>query len=179
MKRIGLRFESIQQVVGNDELSVIVLTDEARQHALAVICDAAITRQFLLRLQHPDHCKNMLPEALVQMLPGRCEMMIYGLHDGQYQVVLADEAFEHNVRIRMSDAVLLSLISKTPLYIEETLFQRQSIPFEEDARGIAIPINTMDMPRLNVALQQAIEEENYELASQLRDELNRRKKQES
>ena len=51
---------------------------------------------------------------------------------------------------------------------------RQSTPFDETATGIAIPINTMDVPRLKMALQQAIDNENYELASQLRDEIQRR-----
>jgi hypothetical protein len=116
----------------------------------------------------------MLPETLVEMLKGQYEMMIYGVHDGQYQVVLSDSEFERSVRIRFSDAVLLSIIAHYPLYIEETLMKRQCIPFDEKAKGIAIPINTMDIPRLNIAMQKAIDEENYELASKLRDEINNR-----
>lgn len=177
MKRIKLRFENIQQVVGSDELSVVLLTDESRAYAITVICDDAMTRQFLLRLHLPQTSKNMLPEALLQMLQGKYEMMIYGLHNGQYQVVLADEDFERNVRLRMSDAVLLALISDIPLYIEDTLFRHQAIPYQEGAKGIAIPINTMDVPRLNMALQQAIADENYELASQLRDEIKKRNRE--
>ena len=42
------------------------------------------------------------------------------------------------------------------------------------AQKIAIPINTMDLPRLQSALADAVENENYELASQLRDEINKR-----
>ncbi len=174
MKRIKLQFENIQQVMGSEELAVILLTDEKRQRALSVICDEPMTRQILLRLQHPRSCGNMLPEALLKMIPAKMEMMIYGIHDGQYQVVLADEQFETNARIRMSDAVLLSIISDVPFYIESELFGRQSIEFDQHASGVAIPINTMDVPRLNMALQRAVEEENYELASQLRDEINRR-----
>ena len=179
MERIKLRFENIQQVVGSSELSVLLLTDEGRKRALSVVCDEPITRQILMRLQNPDRCKNMLAEALMQMLTGTYQMMIYGIHNGQYQVVLADEDFVQSTRIRMSDAALLSIISETPLYIESQLFQRQSVPYDEHARGISIPINAMDAPRLQMALKQAIEEENYELASQLRDELKRRTTQDS
>ncbi len=174
MKRTLLRFENIQQVMGDDRLSVILLTDEARQRALSIICDEQTTQQFLLRMQSPTYSKTLLPEALVQMLPFQYEMMIYGVHDGQYQVVLADTEFKRSVRIRMSDAVLLSLFSNYPLYIEESLMQRQCIPFDENAKGVAIPINTMDSRRLHIALEKAIDEENYELASQLRDEIKRR-----
>jgi hypothetical protein len=174
MKRVRLQFENIQQVMGSDELAVILLTDENRRKALSFICDEPMTRQILLRLEHPHSCGNMLPEALLKMVPAKLEMMIYGVHNGQYQVVLADEQFETNALIRMSDAVLLSIISNVPIYIESELFNRQSIDFDQHASGVAIPINTMDVTRLNMALQRAVEEENYELASQLRDEINRR-----
>jgi protein-arginine kinase activator protein McsA len=52
--------------------------------------------------------------------------------------------------------------------------ERQCFPFDEKAQKIAIPINTMDLPRLQSALADAVENENYELASQLRDEINKR-----
>ena len=54
--------------------------------------------------------------------------------------------------------------------------EQQSIPYDPHATGIAIPINTMDSHRLSEALQHAIDDENYELASYIRDEINRRKK---
>ena len=174
MQRTLLRFESIQEIMGGENLAVIMLTDEKRQRAISSICDESMTRQILLRVQSPGSCKNLLPETLVEMLKGQYEMMIYGVHDGQYQVVLSDSEFERSVRIRFSDAVLLSIIARYPLYIEETLMKRQCIPFDEKAKGIAIPINTMDIPRLNIAMQKAIDEENYELASKLRDEINNR-----
>lgn len=174
MKRTRLKFESIHQIMGSEELAVIMLTDEERRHALTVVCDQPMTQQLMMRLQNPAVCKKMLPEALLQMVSGSMDLMIYGLHNGQYQVVLSDENFERSVMIRLSDAVLLSIMSDIPLYIEDQLFASQCIPFEKDATGVAIPINTMDLPRLNVALQRAIDEENYELASQLRDEIKRR-----
>ena len=56
--------------------------------------------------------------------------------------------------------------------------RQQAVPFEENAKGVAIPINTMDVKRLNQALQNAIDKENYELASLLRDEIKRRNHEE-
>ncbi len=175
MERTRLCFENIQQVVGSDEFSVILLTDLPRKRALSLICDESMTHQLALRVNDSKLCSNMLPEALVQLLPGDYEIMIYGIHDGQYQVVLQDIEFRNSVRIRISDAILLSLIAKYPIFIEESLMKRQCVPYDENARGVAIPINTMDTKGLNSALQKAIHEENYELASQLRDELKRRK----
>ncbi|MBQ9357271.1 MAG: bifunctional nuclease family protein [Prevotella sp.] len=176
MKRILLRFENLQQIAGSEELSVILLTDEARRRVLTVVCDTDMTRQLLMRLKGSSSInRTMLPEALLQLMPSTYEMMIVGVYDGQYQVMLMDMENGNSVRVRTSDAVLLSIISHIPLYIEERLMDRQSVPFDENANGVAIPINSMDTPRLKAALRNAVEEENYELASQLRDEINRRK----
>jgi bifunctional DNase/RNase len=176
MKRTLLRFENLQQIAGSDELSVILLTDEPRKRALSVVCDTDMTRQLLIRLRgNAKVYHTMLPEALLQLLPSSYEMMIVGVYDGQYQVMLMDTEDGNSVRVRTSDAVLLSIISHIPLYIEERLMAQQSVPYDEHATGVAIPINSMDIPRLRAALKNAVEEENYELASQLRDEINRRK----
>lgn len=173
MKRIQLRYDSIQQVVGGEGLSVIILTDMERKNALSIVCDEHMTHQLLMRVNKVKECNNMLPETLVSLLTDKYELMIFGLYDGQYQVVLMDE-FGNSKRIRMSDAILLTLISEIPLFIEGTLMSRQSVSFDANAKGIAIPINTMDVSRLKQALQHAVEDENYELASQLRDEISRR-----
>ena len=176
MHRTLLRFENLQQIVGGDDLSVILLTDEARQRALSVVCDADMTRQLLIRLRGSrDICRTMLPEVLLKMLHSSYEMLIVGVYDGQYQVMMMDTASGESRRIRMSDAVLLSMISHIPLYIEDRLMKQQSVAFDEHATGVAIPINSMETERLKIALKNAVEEENYELASQLRDELKRRK----
>ena len=173
MRRIRLRLENMQQVKGGDGIAVILLTDMQRMNAITVVCDEQMMQQILMRMQNPRICATMLPEALFSLLPSKYEMMVFGLYQGQYQVVLMDEKGE-SARLRMSDAVLLMLISDIPLYIEEKLMQRQCTPYDETAPGIAIPINTMDEPRLKMALQHAIDDENYELASQLRDEIKRR-----
>lgn len=179
MKRTLLRFQSLHQIMGSSEMSVIMLTDMNRQRALSVVCDELMSRELMLRLKANDICQNLLPETLLQFLPSEYEMMVVGIFDGQYQVMLMDTLSGKNVRIRMSDAVLLMLISRVPLYIEEGLMQRQCVPFDENSTGVAIPINTMNLERLQQLLTNAVDEENYELASHIRDEIKRRSHQEA
>ena len=175
MQRVLLKFESLQQIAGTEEVAVILLTDEARSRVLSVVCDAEMTHQLLLRLRGKRAVtRTMLPEALLHLMHSTYEMLIVGIYDGQYQVMLMDTEKGTSVRVRMSDAVLLSLISNIPLYIEAQLWEKQNAPYDENAPGVAIPINTMDMSRLKAALQNAVDEENYELASHLRDEINSR-----
>lgn len=174
LERIPLRFESIQKIVGSDDLWIILLTDEARRQALSVVCDDLSAKQILMRMKNAMACSHMLPEVLSQMLGDHLELIVVGVFDGQYQVVLMnlDTATAH--RIRMSDAVLLHLIARVPLFIEKELMRQQSFPFDSEATGVSVPINTMDVKRLKQILGNAVEEENYELASQIRDELKRR-----
>ena len=170
MKRTLLRYDSLHQVTGASDLWVIVLTDEERQNAISVVCDADIAVQLKVRINAPEISKILLPEALVQLLPSTYEMLIVGIYDGQYQVMLMDTQNGESVRLRMSDAILMSIISKTSLYIEDGLMK----PCEDFTKGVAIPINTMGMDYLKQALDKAVEEEDYELASHLRDEIKLR-----
>lgn len=51
---------------------------------------------------------------------------------------------------------------------------RQSVRFSENSNAISMPVNTLSTEMLDKALQKAVEDENYELASHLRDEKKRR-----
>ena len=62
--------------------------------------------------------------------------------------------------------------------MEEKLFIRQSVPYESGKSKVALPLNALTLEMLEKALRKAIKEENYELASSIRDELNRRKNSE-
>ena len=81
------------------------------------------------------------------------------------------------VSLRASDGVLLSVVSGIPLYIDTELFKRQSTPIpKKGSVSIAMPANIASMKMLKAALKNAVETEDYELASQLRDEIKRRSK---
>ena len=53
---------------------------------------------------------------------------------------------------------------------------RQSTVYDNGASGVSLPVNTISDEMLQSALDKAIKNENYEMASDLRDEMNRRKK---
>ncbi|MBQ5475754.1 MAG: bifunctional nuclease family protein, partial [Lachnospiraceae bacterium] len=98
-----------------------------------------------------------------------------GIIEGKYRAILYNTKTFDTVSIRVSDAVLLSYISKIPIYIDELLMEKQSVKYEKESNGVSIPLNAMSMELLNSALSKAIAEEKYELASHLRDEIRRRK----
>ena len=161
MRWVQLFYKDFSEIMGSNGFSVARLTDADEQRAISVICDKAMTEQMSIRFNRLPGRKMMLPEVLFQMMSdagmGNLELMVYD--------------------IRMSDAVLLHYITRIPFYINEELMIRQSSPYTPEARGIPIPINTLDTERLNLELERAIAEEDYRLASHLHEELQKRSKQ--
>lgn len=177
MERVQLKYHALQKLAGATDMSVILLTDVAQRRLISVICDETTVQQFNARINN-EMSRILLPEALLQVADAKLEMLVVGLYDGQYQVMLSNTKTGASTRVRMSDAVLLSAISDTPLYIEARLMEKQSMPFDAKSVQVAIPINSMDKKSLQAALEHAVEEENYELASHIRDEINSREKNE-
>ena len=63
--------------------------------------------------------------------------------------------------------------------MDEGLFARQSTVYDRESTGVPLPVNTINDEMLQRALEKAVKNENYEMASHLRDELNRRKQQQA
>ena len=178
MYRVRLKFHSIGEIVGSEELGIITLVDEPLERMITIVCDKAMAVQLELRAKHIPITKIMLPEVLASVLKNQAdvdmEIIISDIIEGQYQAFLNNKNTLQPLPIRASDAVLLSVAADVPIYIESRLMQRQSVRFSENSHGIAIPVNTLSTEMLDEALRKAVEQENYELASQLRDEKRKR-----
>ena len=66
-----------------------------------------------------------------------------------------------------------------PIYIEGTLMKKQSIKNRSCTDKVSIPINVINSSILQETLERAIQAEDYETASKIHDELERRKRQEN
>jgi hypothetical protein len=175
-----LFYREMSQIVGTDEMTVLVLTDAARERALSVVCDGLASKQLLLRMQSSTVTEIMLPEVLLYILKAEgakisdYEMLIFAITNGQYKVMLESKTTSVKVPIRISDAVLLNMVADVPLYILDTLFSRQMTAYEPQVAGIRIPINAISLEQLKQELQKAISEEDYRVAAQLQEEIEKR-----
>ena len=181
MERVELVYKDMSEIVGSDGFTIVRLTDADEQRALCIICDKLISDQLNLRFTNVPGREQMLPEVLWAMLKEQglsgFELMITGIEDGHYCVVLINRHTLSYKPIRMSDAVLLHVISRVPIFISNDLMNRQCSAYTPGATGISIPINTMGMKQLNKELARAIEAEDYRLASHLHEEITRRRHQ--
>lgn len=169
----------MSEIIGDDNLGLLVLTDISQTRQLSIVCDKQMEYQFGLRLGKAPVAGRMLPEVLTQVISQQTtlnlELLIYDITDGQYQAILVNNDTLQTVPIRASDAILFAYVGHYPLYIEERLMIRQSVPYITDSPGMAIPVNSISNSMLQSALNKAIQEENYELASHLHEEIERRK----
>ncbi|MEI7489775.1 MAG: bifunctional nuclease domain-containing protein [Bacteroidota bacterium] len=105
------------------------------------------------------------------------------------QLVCSDGSRVEEVDSRTSDAIALALRFSCPIFTYEDIMKAASIMVEEDSEASA-PVNPEAPPRISAKkefaeqsaaelkelLQAAIVNEEYEKASRIRDELNRRNK---
>lgn len=173
-------FKGVSEIVGTDDLGLLILTDENMGKQITIVCDKAMAVQLELRAKKIPITRIMLPEVLCRLLKDNSglnyELVIDDIVDGQYRTLLYNKDTLTPMLIRASDAVLLSVVGEIPLYMESELLRRQAVMYKENSKGVSLPVNTISDEMLQAALDKAIADENYELASHLRDEKKRRNK---
>jgi hypothetical protein len=114
------------------------------------------------------------------------EVVIYKLEEGIFYSELVCRTDVEEVRIdsRTSDAVALALRFNCPIYTYEEIIEKAGIVLgtekseptgtksQQKATGTKFGMKSLD--ELNQLLNEAIEREDYEAASEIRDEINRR-----
>lgn len=182
MRKIQLIFQGVTEIMESPELGLIVLTDLVKERQITMVCDKYMEYQLGLRVNGGVHTDRLLPEVMAMVVKEQggmsFEVLISDVIDGEYRCMLVNETTMESLPMRASDAILFAVASNSPIYIEYNLMMRQSVRFSANPNGMAIPINALNNDMLRKSLDKAIADENYELASYLRDEINKRKKSE-
>lgn len=178
MNKTRLLFRGISEIVGTTEMGLLILADQSNKRQIAIICDKSMEHAFSMRMGNTAICSKMLPEILCGLNPEmngeHYEVTFLSIVEGEYQSVLLNKETLEMTKVRASDGVLLSHIAHLDIYMEERLFLKQSVPLEKGQSKMALPINALSKQMLEQALEKAIANEDYELASSLRDELQKR-----
>lgn len=117
------------------------------------------------------------------------EVVINKFENGVFYSKLVCEADNHITEIdsRTSDAVALAIRFKCPIYTYESIIKEAGITMDDESKAKVEEFDS-DKPdiksdfsdylsdELKEMLEKAVEDEDFELASRLRDEINRRKK---
>ncbi|MDD4533522.1 MAG: UvrB/UvrC motif-containing protein [Prevotella sp.] len=181
-ERIRLIFRSVSEIVGTKDIGLLVLTDSNEQRQVALPCDKLVLHEFGVRMNKTPFLEKLLPEVLWKAIRWqsvlRFEVHLDSLVEGKYQAVLSNIDTLDDIPISAAEGVLLSFVSHgdVPVLMDQQLFMRQSTVYDSESIGISLPVNTISDEMLQSALDKAVQNENYEMASHLRDEINRRKR---
>lgn len=162
----------LKEVDSTRELPIIVGVFEAQSIALALEN---------IRMPRPlthDLFTNILNDLNIQIE----EMMVSDLRDGTFyaELLLKDRKTNEMFKIdsRPSDAIAIALRVNAPMYVAYKVIEEagQEIPVDSEPKSTETDVpeikNLTRLSELQSRLQEAIDNENYELAAKLRDQIS-------
>ena len=177
-----LKLLTVSKCTADGAAYMAVLKEKDGERILPVLIERS--EAFLLVMKMKGVKRNVLPSSMADIMQAafmQCgmdveEVRIAAVEGGvTYCHVLYREGKTfHMVRYcKASDCLILAYTFNCPITISEALLEHQYM--REVGNGMySIPVNSVSIEALKEALKRAVEEENYELASQLRDEIRRR-----
>lgn len=185
---LGISFSQVQagayalifsEENGIRRLPIVIGTPEAQ--SIAIVMEGITPPR---PLSHDLMC-SIFKELHIKLI----EVVIYKFEEGAFfsELLIDHNGEKFNIDSRTSDAVALAIRTNSPIYTTEEIMKNMAIVFDEqnninqeDLKTESEKINeeeelsTLRLDALKNRLNDAVNEENYELATRLRDEINRR-----
>ncbi len=162
---------------------VLVLAEKNGERRFPIVIGATEAQAIAIQLENLIPIRPLTHDLLVTILSGfaiyAVEIIITKLSDGVFFSDIICEQGGKKVKFdaRTSDAVAIALRFKCPIYAYETVLEESGIIFNPDrTKNKSEDITTMSIESLNKLLAKAVENEEYEKASIIRDEIKRRQK---
>ena len=193
MKKIGLEIVALSHSVTQSHNYAVVLGELEGNRRLPIVIGGfeaqaiavAMERMTPNRPLTHDLFKNTLDTFDVNLK----EVVINNLLDGIFyaQLVCERDGQEFVIDSRTSDAIAMSVRFKSPLYTFDFIMEQAGVVLEneEGEKGSAKSIISEEpksdsfeqysIKALNQMLEDVLENEDYERAAKIRDEINRRK----
>lgn len=184
-KKIELQVLNISNSQAQAGAYALVLGEKEGERQLPIIIGASEAQAMLIELKGivpPRPLTHNLFASVLEILWVKLmRVLIYRVDNGVFYSYLYLKANEAIVRIdaRTSDAIILALRMKAPILIYEEILDAECLKLggnTDPMDGLAPEQDELlqedKLEMLNNALQDAINEENYELAAKLRDQIN-------
>jgi uncharacterized protein len=179
----------------------LVLTEIDGKRSLPIVIGAPEAQSIAIALEKEIKPSRPLTHDLFRNFAHRFEIniakiIIHKLIDGVFysSLICYKDGQEEIIDARTSDAIALATRFNAPIYTYETILEKAGIYlkldpetivtdtseeiFEETPKETSIkksnPFGMLSLSELNTALNNAIEEEDYETAALIRDEISKR-----
>jgi bifunctional DNase/RNase len=205
MSKIKLNVLGISYSQTQTGAYALVLTEENGERRIPIIIGGFEAQAIAIQLEGLKPPRPLTHDLFLNFATSfgvnLLEVNIYRLEEGVFYSQLICNNGKSNISIdaRTSDAIALALRFKCPIYTTEEILQKSGIvidiesedkmqtqkPTEDDSSDKKAPdlssmssyeFEDLDVEALEVLLDEAIKKEEYEKASIIRDEINKRKK---
>ena len=185
---LGISFSQVQagayalifsEENGIRRLPIVIGTPEAQ--SIAIVMEGITPPR---PLSHDLMC-SIFKDLEIKLI----EVVIYKFEDGAFfsELLLEQDGKQYRIDSRTSDAVALAIRTNSYIYTTEEIMKNMAIVFDEeqlpqssidysgdDVGNTEEELSDLRLDALKNRLEDAVKEENYELATRLRDEINRR-----
>ncbi|MGL6180441.1 MAG: bifunctional nuclease domain-containing protein [Tannerellaceae bacterium] len=173
----------------------LILEEENGNRRIPVIIGAAEAQSIAIAIEKLEPPRPLTHDLFLNFAKAYniklVEVMIYRFEDGIFysELLFDNGTSKQTIDSRTSDAIALALRSDAPIYANESVLDVAGItvdPTQEEAASdasenlaskpqpVSYTLQDLSKNELNEELQEALKKENYEYASQIRDEIKRR-----
>ncbi|QOD60305.1 bifunctional nuclease family protein [Polaribacter haliotis] len=203
MSLIKLTIKGISYSQTQSGAYALVLSEMEGTRTLPIIIGAFEAQSIAIALEKEIRPPRPLTHDLFKTFSDRFsitikEVIIHKLVDGVFfsSLVCEREGVEETIDTRTSDAIAIAVRFQAPIYTYENILDKAGIYLKieeelainettdldnntidiEDFESNIVKSNFSDLsvPELNEQLDKAVEDENYELAAKIRDEISKR-----
>lgn len=180
---IELKVEGLTRGRELKDAYILILREREGERIFPVLIDEEGFNMIMQAMRNKDYtCSHLMVKLAshVGMTPIGIRLMQPA--NGKTQALIDFELVNEIVSITtpIAEAVVTALETRSSLWVQRTTFERQTrMNKNGGSQNMALPITAMSDKLISDALQAAVKEDNFELATILRDELNKRKDKES
>lgn len=188
MEKVELRFLRITYSHTHAGAYALILTETEGDRRLPIIIGGVEAQAIAIQVEHIKPARPLTHDLFKNVADTLGftlkEVIINDLVEGIFhaKLVVEQNGLEVEIDARSSDAIALALRFDCPIYTYEFILGAAGLKVEEGEEGeetaekpkaVRTPA-AMSVEELQTMLQEALENEDYERASQLRDEIKRR-----
>lgn len=176
---IELKVEGLTRGRELKDAYILILRERENERIFPVLIDEEGFNMIMQAMRNKDYtCSHLMVKlaSRVGMTPIGIRLMQPA--NGKTQALIDFELVNEIVSITtpIAEAVVTALETRSSLWVQRTTFERQTrMNKNGGSQNMALPITAMSDKLISDALQAAVKEDNFELATILRDELNKRK----
>ncbi len=192
MKKIRIKIAGLSYSQTRSGAYALILEEENGDRRLPVIIGTAEAQSIAIQLENLKPYRPLTHDLFVSMANSFhitvIEVNIIKLEEGIFysEIVCKREHAVIKIDSRTSDAVAVALRFHAPIYVSEEIMNKAAMVFDDEHEKAEknidkeddtedIGLQNLNEKELDKKMQEAIKNEDYELASLIRDELRRRK----